>query len=163
LVNWRTGQAKPVPTRNDNHFQMHSSWSHDGRYIYYHGRDRATAAPIGTDGGGHFIGAASVDGAVVWEQVFPHFYYGHVAGHSRRNVLLFDSLTTPDLIQEVAFLEPGAPIRVLGRHGSEVRYGRQETHPHLQMSPDGRCIAYQRATAGRSDVCVLWVGDDFGE
>ena len=157
LVNWRTGQARPVANRNENHFHMHSSWSHDGRYVCYHGRDKATGAPLGQDGGGHFIGAASVDGAVAWEQVFPHFHYGHVAGHTRRHGLLFDSLTTPDLIQEVAFLEPGAPVTVLGRHGSQVRYGRQETHPHLQMSPDGRCIAYNRFDGTRNDVCVLWL------
>jgi hypothetical protein len=160
LVNWRTGEAKPVANRNSNHFHMHSAWSHDGRYIYYHGRDRATGAPIGQNGGGHFIGAAAVAGEVVWEQVFPHYYYGHVAGHTRRNVILIDSLTTPDLIHEVAFLEPGAPKRVLGRHGSQVRYGRQETHPHLQMSPDGGCICYQRATGARADVCVLWLKGD---
>jgi len=157
LVNWRTGKARPVANRNENHFHMHSSWSHDGQYVYYHGRDKATGAPIGQNGGGHFIGAASVDGEIVWEQVFPHFYYGHVAGHTRRHGLLFDSLTTPDLIQEVAFLEPGAPVRVLGRHGSQVEYGQQQTHPHLQMSPDGRCIAYNCSDGARSDVCVLWL------
>jgi hypothetical protein len=60
-------------------------------------------------------------------------------------------------LQEVDFLEPGAPMRVLGRHGSDVRYGRQETHPHPQMSPDGHCIVYNRFNGERNDVCVLWL------
>lgn len=122
-----------------------------------HGRDRATAAPIGQNGGGHYIGVASISGDIVWERVFPHFYYGHVAGHSRPDRFIIDSLTTPDLLQEIAHLEPGATMRVLGRHGSDVRYGRQETHPHPQISPDGWCIAYNRSDGVRSDVCLLWL------
>lgn len=157
LLNWRTGQCRPISTRNDNHFQMHSCWLSDGLHIVYHGRDRATAAPIGQNGGGHYIGVASIAGDIIWEEVFPHFYYGHVAGHARPDRFIIDSLTAPDLLQEVAYLEPGAPMRVLGRHGSEVRYGRQDTHPHPQISPDGSCLAYNRFDGVRCDVCLLWL------
>jgi hypothetical protein len=45
-------------------FQIHSTWSHDGQLIYYHGR---TVLDIGTPTP-HYIGACTSDGSVVWER-----------------------------------------------------------------------------------------------
>jgi hypothetical protein len=158
--NVRTSAWMELRPRNENRFHMHTNWSPDGRYVYYHARDRQTGYPIGYEGGGHYIGACDTQGSVVWERVFPHFYYGHVSSHSRKNAILIDSLITPDLIVQVNFEQAPSPdsvppLEILGRHSSQVLYGKQHTHPHMSMSPDGRWLSFNRFDGVRSDVYLL--------
>jgi hypothetical protein len=160
LVNVSTLERRELRPLNDMRFQSHSNWSPDGQYVYYHARDRQTGYPMGHDGGGHYIGAVHISGRVVWERIFPHWYYGHVSSHAAKNAILLDSLITPDLIVQVNFelvssVDCVPPLEILGRHSSQVLYGKQHTHPHLQTSPDGRWVYYNRFDGVRSDVYLL--------
>jgi hypothetical protein len=162
LLDTRTRQTRAIRPRNANRFQMHSNWSFDGALVFYHGRDRETGAPVGKEGGGHYLGVARAsDGAVVWERVFPDFHYGHVCPHARRPTMLLNGGLTGDLLLECDFRDAGpdgAPrLDILCRHHSHVRIGSFPTYPFPHMAPDGRHVAFHACDGARSDVFLLEV------
>ena len=177
VLNIRTGMLTECRPHNASRFQIHSNWSADGRFIYYHGASprpnpRPQAEKRGllydyTDrdwllscrGTDHYIGVADLDGNVVWEAEFPFFHYGHVCSHTTRPVIITDGLITPDMITAIYWQELdslGLPrIEILGRHGTYWKTG-QQFDPHCLMSADGRWLSYNRGYAdGRSDVYLM--------
>ena len=137
--------------RDDNHFQVHTNWSRDGRHVYYHNRSHH---------GGHYIGVADHAGNVVWEHHFPLFHYGHVSTHTQANAIVVDSVVTPDLVTALFYEDTdsaGVPrMEILARHGSLVNVlPGQQSHPHCHMSPDGRWLSYNRGEEARADVYVV--------
>jgi hypothetical protein len=159
ILDARTRRLTELPPRNERKFQSHTIWSCDGEYVYYHGRDHKTGNPIGQPGGGHYIGAISKAGEVRWERVFPHWHYGHVGMHTKKNAIIVDGLLSSDYLLEIDFLnagDSGVPrIELLGRHGSHIMPSRQHSHPHLQMSPDGNWIMFNRYNDQDTQVMLL--------
>jgi hypothetical protein len=160
VLNRKTGKLTEIRPRNAFRFQMHAAWSGDGRYVLYHSRDAKDAAEFfGRNGGAHYIGVADLEGTVKWERTFPYLYYGHVTGHTRRPSVVFDGLTTPDLICEIDYGKLGgedAPeIKILARHGSILTTGSADSHPHMLVSPDGKWLVYNWGDRKRSDVYVV--------
>lgn len=181
VLNLQSGDLTEIRPRDRNRFQIHSNWSQDGQFIYYHGtcrvdedhpqrprdekrglrydftdrawlRDRS----MGVD---HYMGVANLQGEIIWEGRYPYFHYGHVSSHSTRPALITDGLLTPDLIVALYWQDLdtlGQPrLEILGRHGTYWKHG-QQFDPHCLMSPDGRWLSYNRGYRdGRSDVYVL--------
>jgi hypothetical protein len=177
LLNIGSGALTEVRPHNSNRFAIHSNWSHDGQFIYYHGRSndpesRPREAKRGllydyTDrewlingrGGDHYMGVADLQGNILWEAIFPFFHYGHACSHATRPALITDGLITPDLITAIYWQELnslGLPrIEIIGRHGTYWKTG-QHFDPHCIMSADGRWLSYNRGYPdGRSDVYLL--------
>ena len=177
VFNLRTGTLTECRPRNANRFQIHSNWSADGRFIYYHGRSgNSNQRPreekrgllydytdrdwlLGERGVDHYMGVADLKGQVVWEADFPFFHYGHACSHATRPAIITDGLITPDLITAIYWQELnslGLPrIEILGRHGTYWKTG-QHFDPHVLMSADGKWLSYNRGYAdGRSDVYVM--------
>lgn len=143
----RGALVRELRPRNANRFQMHSNFSGTGEHLFYHGRDAATGAALGEDAGGHYFGVIRLaDGEVLWERVYPHFHYGHVMPHPRRETLVINSGVTPDLICELDWRGVGvdgpAAVRILARHDASVAYGSFASYPYPHLSPDGRWLAF---------------------
>lgn len=159
ILDARTRKLTELAPRNERKFQSHTIWSCDGEYVYYHGRDHKTGNAIGQPGGGHYIGAINKSGEVRWERVFPHWHYGHVGMHTKRNAVIIDGLLTSDYLLEIDFMEAGDSgiprLELLGRHGSTIMPSRQHSHPHLQMSPDGKWIMFNRYNGEDTQVMLL--------
>ncbi|MBB2947314.1 hypothetical protein FB565_007082 [Actinoplanes lutulentus] len=177
LLDARTGSLTECRPRNANNFQIHSNWSADGRFIYYHGlsgnpdqlprdekrglrydyTDRDWLLPMrGVD---HYIGVSDLEGNVVWEADYPFFHYGHTSSHATLPAIIADGLLTPDLITAIHWQDLdslGLPrTEILGRHGTYWKPG-QQFDPHPVMSADGRYLSYNRGYQdGRSDVYLL--------
>jgi hypothetical protein len=177
VYNVRTGQLTEVRPHDPNRFAIHSNWSADGQFIYYHGQSGAPGlAPqearrgllydytdrewlLKQRGGDHYIGVADLTGSVVWEAIFPFFHYGHACSHSTRNAFITDGLITPDLITAIYWQELnslGLPrIEIIGRHGTYWKTG-QHFDPHCIMSADGKWLSYNRGYVdGRTDVYLM--------
>jgi hypothetical protein len=177
VFNVRTGTLTECRPHNTNRFQIHSNWSADGRFIYYHGRSgNSNQRPreekrgllydytdrdwlLNERGVDHYMGVADLEGHVVWEADFPFFHYGHACSHATRPAIITDGLITPDLITAIYWQELnslGLPrIEILGRHGTYWKAG-QHFDPHVLMSADGKWLSYNRGYAdGRSDVYVM--------
>ena len=177
MFNIRTGTLTECRPRNANRFQIHSNWSADGRFVYYHGhsgnpdqRPREEKRGLlydNTDrdwlldqrGVDHYMGVADLEGNVVWEADFPFFHYGHACSHATRPAIITDGLITPDLITAIYWQDLnslGLPrIEILGRHGTYWKTG-QHFDPHVLMSADGKWLSYNRGYAdGRSDVYLM--------
>lgn len=154
------GLVQELRPRNANRFQMHSNWNADGTLAFYHGRDAETGAPLGKEGGGHYIGAVTPDGTVAWERVYPDFHYGHVTPDMRnpRAVLLNNGLAD-GLLLSVDFSDAGddGPGRteILCRHGSGVRYGDFSSYPYPEMSPDSRFVAFHQGLPDGTHLFLL--------
>jgi hypothetical protein len=177
LLNARTGLLTEFRPRNANNFQIHTNWSADGRFVYYHGgsgkpdqtprEDKRGLLYDYTDrdwlldmrGVDHYLGVADLDGNVVWEADYPFFHYGHSSSHATRRAIITDGLITPDLITAIYWNEldsMGLPrTEILGRHGTYWKTG-QQFDPHPIMSSDGKYLSYNRGFKdGRSDVYLL--------
>lgn len=178
ILDLRRGALTEVRPRDPNRFQIHSNWSFNGRYIYYHGQsgaedqrpreekrglrydftDRAWLRD-GSRGVDHYLGVADLQGEVVWEARFPYFHYGHASSHSTEPAFITDGLITPDLITAIYWQDRNTldlpRIEIMGRHGTYWKQG-QHFDPHCLMSPDGRWLSYNRGYRdGRSDVYLL--------
>lgn len=172
VLDLRTGAVTPIEPRNGCHFTWHTNWNHSGDHVYYHG---PSADPLprwlverygpdylppykGERGRAHFVGVATRDGQTVWEQEFPVVYYGHSSSHATRDVIILDNVVIPDNFTAVYWREvdaQGIPrMEVLGRHNSDYVAG-QQSHPHAQMSTDGKWLSYNSGYGGRTDVYVL--------
>lgn len=177
VFNIRSGTLTECRPHNANRFQIHSNWSADGCFIYYHGRSgNPDQRPkeekrgllydytdrdwlLASRGVDHYMGVADLDGNVVWEADFPFFHYGHACSHATRPAIITDGLITPDLITAIYWQELnslGLPrIEILGRHGTYWKTG-QHFDPHVLMSADGKWLSYNRGYAdGRSDVYLV--------
>lgn len=156
LLRVSTGEMTEIRPRHANRFQIHTNWNAAGTRVYYHGRN---FAPGATD---HYVGVADTTGAIVWEQTYPVFHYGHVSVHTGAEAIVTDGLITPDLVTAIHYEERdrnGLPrVEVLARHGTILDALRgQYPHPHPHMSPDARWLAYNKAELGRTDVFVVSV------
>lgn len=172
VLDLRSGKAIPIRPANGCNFTWHTNWNFRGDHVYYHGPSalpqprwlverygEGYAGPYkGKQGAAHFIGVATVDGRTAWEHEFPVVYYGHSSSHATRDVIILDNVLTQDLLIGLHWREldsRGVPrLEVLGRHNSDYANG-QQTHPHSQMSTDGRWLSYNSGHAGRSDVYLL--------
>ena len=143
-----SGLTRPLPPRCGKPFQVHSTWSFDGRRVVYHGW-------LGRDNhsGWHFS-VLEPDGTVEREFEFPGAcHYGHISAAADRPALILDGNLTPDLLLWL-YMDRDAPrLEVIGRHGTE--WGAQVSHPHAHNSRDGRFVSFNTARNGRVDVCVL--------
>lgn len=153
VLNIRTKELTEIQPRNEWHIATHSTWNRTGERIYYHGRAKE---------GGQFLGVADASGAVIWETVIPGAVYGHVGTHTQAEAILTDGLFSQNLISAVYYEESGRSgpprIEVIGSHDTDWDGMLwQYSHPHCQMSPDGKWICFNRAEKGRSDVYVIRV------
>ncbi|MCC5929398.1 MAG: hypothetical protein JJU28_09155 [Cyclobacteriaceae bacterium] len=159
LLNIKTKELTEIRPLNPNRFQIHSNWSPDGKYVYYHGRSEHHTFPEGFSGRPHYIGVADQGGKVLWEQIFPNFSYGHISSHTTRNTIITDGLFFNNMISEIFWENinsQGIPdIHILGAHNSGSHTFGQHAHPHCIMSPNGRFLSYNRGTQYRSDVYIL--------
>lgn len=152
-----TGALTEIRPRSQARWQVHCNWNHDGTRIYYHGPSHASQRPRYKE----FIGAADINGNVIWEQMVPGAGYGHVSTHSRAEAIIADGTYTENHIVAAHYegFEPDRPPRleILARHDTVRTDGSgQHSHPHCHMSPDGRWLSYNKGHAdGRSDVCVV--------
>lgn len=159
LLDIVTKKLTEIRPNNANRFQIHSNWSHDGKYVYYHGVSQKHDYADGFTGKPHYIGVADQSGKIIWEQIFPNFFYGHMCSHTTRNTIITDGLMFGKLITEVDWTNidsQGVPVlNVLGAHNSGSNTFGQHTHPHCLMSPDGKFISYNKGSQFKSDVYVL--------
>jgi len=159
ILNIQTRGLIEIRPRDPNRFQIHSTWSHCGRYVYYHGTAQRHSFPTAPNG--HYIGVADRNGGIVWERHFPTFFYGHVATHTRTHAIVTDALLTENLVTAIHWREGSsadkATFEILAQHDTlwVVGANAQSSHPHPHISPDGRWLSYNRGEAGRSDVCVV--------
>jgi len=129
--------------------------------VYYHGVSQQHNFPGGFTGNPHFIGVADHSGKIVWEHIFPNFFYGHICSSTVKNTIITDGLMFSKLITEIDWSQldrQGAPVlNVLGAHNSGNHKLGQHTHPHCLMSPDGKYLSYNKGTQNKSDVYVMTV------
>ena len=158
ILNIKTGALTECRPKNPySRFQLHTNWSHDGKYVYYHGQANA---PENINA--HFIGVTDLEGKVVWEATFPYFYYGHICSHTQKHALFTEGLLFPNLITELDWTKPDAnnvpPLVIYGVHNSGHYKLGQHTHPHCHMSPDAQKVTYNKGSEKRSDVYILFIG-----
>ena len=157
ILNIKTGALTECRPNNPySRFQVHSNWSYDGKYAYYHGRARAPGSK-----NAHYIGVTDLDGKVVWEGMFPFYYYGHMCTHTKKHALFTDGLLFPNLITELDWSNPDKnnvpPIVIYGAHNSGSHTFGQHCHPHCHMSPDAQKVSYNKGSANHSDVYILFI------
>jgi Tol biopolymer transport system component len=161
LLNIKTKKLTEIRPENKNRFQIHSNWSHDGKFVYYHGVSQQHNFPGGFTGKPHFIGVADQSGKIIWEHIFPNFFYGHICSSTIKNTIITDGLMFGKLITEVDWNQldsQGVPVlNVLGAHNSGNHSFGQHTHPHCLMSPDGKYLSYNKGTQNKSDVYVMTI------
>lgn len=159
LLHLPTTTLRELCPRNEWRFQMHTNFSADGQRIYYHGRACPEPGMKGTPDAvsGQYLGVCDLDGKVLHETAYPHFYYGHVGAHPRYQAIVNDGTVSADLLTMVHYEHPGAPIEILGRHDSSwSKTLGQCSHPHPVSSPDGRWMLFNRGVGDdRTEVCVL--------
>jgi hypothetical protein len=159
LLNIKTKELTEIRPLNPNRFQIHSNWSPDGNYVYYHGTSKHHDFPEGFRGKPHYIGVANRSGKVIWEHIFPNFSYGHISSHTTKNTIITDGLFFSNMITEIMWERlnsQGIPeIHILGAHNSGSHTFGQHAHPHCIMSPNGRYLSYNNGTQVRSDVYIL--------
>ena len=144
----RIGATRSLPPRCGKPFQVHSTWSFDGRRVLYHGW-------LGRDNhSGWFFSVLTPDGGIEREFEFPGaVHYGHISAAPDRPALILDGNVTPDLLMWL-YMDRDVPrLEVIGRHGTD--WGSQTSHPHAHSSRDGRYVSFNTARNGRVDVCVL--------
>jgi hypothetical protein len=161
-----TGELTPLRPQNRHQFQSHSNWNHDGSRIYYHGpAHEGHEQPVYKGGriGEMFLGVSDLSGRSIWEMNFPDYFYGHVSTNYRAEAILTDGMASSDLITAVHYEDldaTGTPrLEVLARHRTDWKaLPGQYPHPHPQMSPDGKWLAYNYGSGGRSDVMLVRLG-----
>ena len=148
VLSLKDGKLTEIRPRNAQRFQVHAAWSWDGKAVLYHG----TAA-----GGGTYIGAATPDGRILNEYVFPEaVHYGHVSALAGRSAVLLDGNLTPDMLMALEYDRDPPRLELLARHGSDKNaMPWQYAHVHAQSDPTGHWISFHRGREGRSDVFLL--------
>ena len=150
-----TGELTPLPPENPLKFQMHATWSWDGRYVIYHG----PAAE-----GGWFIGITEPDGTIFREYLFPRAeHYGHVSAAADRPAIILDGNIMDGVLMWLYYDADTPRVEIIGRHNTDIStMPGQYAHAHPQSSPTGRRISYNAAprawaARGRSDVYVVYL------
>lgn len=158
LLNHRTCALTELRANDEWQFQMHTNFNHDGTRIYYHGR----ACPVPGMRGDpipetpQYVGVCDLNGKVLWQHTFPTFFYGHVAADRRKEAILLDGSLSTDLLVSLDYSGRSPRIELLGRHGSNWSKALgQFSHPHPNMTADGRFILYNRGVSPHTEVCVL--------
>lgn len=151
VLHRKTGQVTEMRPKDERRFQIHSNWNCRGDRVFYHG----TSAH-----GGHYIGAADIEGHIAFERHYPEFHYGHMCTHPCEDAMITDGLFTPNQIIAIYYTDldlHGAPrLEVLARHDTDWTPKQQQCHPHCHVSPDGKWLSYNRGFEGtRSDVYVV--------
>ncbi|MCC5850305.1 MAG: hypothetical protein JJU29_19645 [Verrucomicrobia bacterium] len=148
VLSLKDGALTEIRPRNAQRFQVHAAWSWDGKAVLYHG----TAAD-----GGTYIGAASPDGRILNEYVFPEaVHYGHVSALAGRSAVLLDGNLTPDMLIALDYDRDPPRLELLARHGSDKNtLPWQYAHVHAQCDPTGRWISFHRGSEGRADVFLV--------
>lgn len=162
LLDHRTTELTELRPRDEWRFQMHTNFNHDGTRIFYHGRSCPVPGMKGEviEQTPQYVGVCDLKGAVIWEYIFPEFFYGHVGSHTQKDAIIIDGSLSGDLICILDYPETccdGTPrIEILARHGStwNKKLG-QASHPHPVMTPDGSKLLFARSLADRSEVCLL--------
>lgn len=145
-----TGQLTELPPQDAARFQVHSGWTWDGEHVIYHGRSAVS---------GHYIGVVDKQGQTVREYAFrdaPH--YGHVSAMAGRPAIILDGNITSDMLLWLYYDAEQPRIEVIARHGTD--WGAlpgQYPHPHPVCDRQGRWIAFNVGSRGRTDMCVVKV------
>lgn len=168
ILRLSTGERTPLRPRNQHQFQSHTNWNRTGGRVYYHGPAcEGHEQPVRQGGriGEMFVGVSDLDGASLWEINMPEYFYGHVSTHATEEAIVTDALVSSDLVAAIHYEDrapAGTPrIELLARHNTQWSgLPGQYPHPHCHMSPDGRWLSYNRATNGRTDVCVVDLSPD---
>jgi hypothetical protein len=145
------GDLRAMIPRDRSRWQSHSTWSHDGAYIYYQG--------LAADGG-EYIGVMTREGEVVQEYHFPDavIHQGHVSAMPGRPAIILDGHLTTDLLLWLYTDSAQPRIEIIARHGTQHRsLPGQLAHVHPQAAPDGRTISFNAAREGRADVYLVEV------
>jgi len=174
LLRISSGELTPLAPRDENPFQIHATWSWDGRYVVYHGESaHGGYHPAAEANGGievrdfrrgWYIGVIGRDARVLREYCFPMArYYGHVAAMKDRPAVILDGNLFPDMLYWLYYDAEAPRIEIIARHDSDIttmpgQYG----HVHQQCDPTGRYIVFNSAPLrfidrGRSDVYVVKV------
>ncbi|MFW6007435.1 MAG: hypothetical protein ACOCQ5_05535, partial [Halanaerobiales bacterium] len=133
LLNIKTKELIELKPKDENGFQVHSTWNKSGDRIYYHGPSKK---------GGQYIGVADLSGDIIWEQHYPASNYGHVSTHTEAEAIITDGILTSDMVTAIHYENKdnnGYPeIEILARHNTQWDgMVGQYPHPHCHMSPDG--------------------------
>ncbi len=157
---WHIAEQRMVeqPSPSGRTFQVHSTWSFDGRQVLYHCPPFATARE--PDPQGYVIGANDPEGNNLAEFHNPAWtHYGHVAAVPDRKAIMLDGNLTDDLILWMHYDDPARPrVEVICRHGTNWGgHEGQYPHPHPQCAPTGDRIVYNAADQGHSDVFIVEV------
>ena len=142
------GRTLALATASRQNSTVHSTWSHDGTYIYYHGRSVGDLTEPTPHYGRLYADWWKLSGNANTRT----FLWSYPAVQPLRGVLLLMAWFTPDCfaIHLDQRDERGEPLmEPLCRH--ETAWGEmpgQISHPHPHLSPCGRYLAYNRAHDG---------------
>ncbi len=169
-----TGKLTPLAPRDKNPFQIHATWTWDGKHVIYHGESAegdyhlVDEAQGGIDlrdfRHGWYVGVISPDAEILREYCFPMgMYYGHVAAMKGRPAIILDGNVTRDMLLWLYYDQDEPRIEIIARHDTDIpsmpgQYG----HVHPQCDPTGRYIVFNSAPRrfierSRSDVYLVEV------
>lgn len=156
LLRLSTGKLKELAPHDERLFQVHSTWTWDGKNIIYHGPSAK---------GGWYIGIIGRNGKVLQEYCFSEAkYYGHVVAMAKRPAIIFDGNISEDLLMWLYYDQKQPRIEIIARHGSDfMGMPWQYCHPHPLSDPTGQWISFNAvrrdcmANRGRSDVFIVKV------
>lgn len=151
---WHIEEQRLVeqPSPSGRTFQVHSTWSFDGKAVLYH------CPGTGPDDPGYVIGVNDLAGNNLAEYGSPAWtHYGHVGAVMGEQAIMLDGNLTDDLILWMYYDDPAQPrIEVICQHGTNWGgHEGQYAHPHPQCSPTGEHVVYNAAHKGHSDVFVV--------
>jgi hypothetical protein len=151
LLRLSTGVLTPIVPLDAQRFQVHASWSWDGRHVAYHGWRRE---------GGWYVGVADTSGRVVREIAFPDALgYGHVSASPRARTIILDGNVTKDRLVWLPWDAEEPQPETIAAHDTEWEsVPGQSADPHPTTDASGRWVCFNAARGGRSDVYVVDVG-----
>jgi len=144
-----TGELAELPSRSGALFQVHSTWTWDGKAVLYH-----CPTPEG-----YVIGVDDRAGNTLWEHQSKSWnVYGHVSAMAGRPAFILDGNLCDDLLTWMYYDGELPRVEVIARHGTNWGgHEGQYPHPHPQSDPTGRYISFNAAERGRSDVYIVEV------
>lgn len=152
LLRLSTGELTDLAPADKSHFQIHATWSWDGKSIIYHGPSSR---------GGWYIGITGTDGKVIREFCFPEArFYGHVSAMPDRPAIIIDGNLTDDTMQWLYYDKEQPRLEAIARHNTNwTGMPWQYPHPHASSSKDGRFISFCAASKEWTGRCRndLWL------
>lgn len=145
-----TDEYTELPSRDGGVFQVHSTWTWDGKAVIYH-----TIRPEGY----YYIGLVDRNGNTLWEHGSRNWTaYGHVSAMAGRPAIILDGNLSDELLIWMYYDSELPRVEVIARHGTNWGgHEGQYPHPHPQSDPTGRYVSFNAAERGRSDVFVVKV------